>query len=184
MMEAGASGLGLIAPAHSAYLTYLDSSTARWLPSRELPAVFEENPATAALFRGANWWERMKMQLSKAFRPQSPAGNRRGRARGNGIVRDFTWERATTRLIEILSQIDRPVWRWPFRQRERLGNQGIPVIRQTLRQVVNFYQTHTTFGERIGRIGDQRVYSVAARHALDADCRSDDGPGSSMPPGS
>ncbi len=44
MLEAAASGLRLIAPAHSAYLTYLDSSIASMIPSREIPAEDQDNP--------------------------------------------------------------------------------------------------------------------------------------------
>src|SRR5207253_166930 len=55
MMEAAASGLRLIAPAHSAYTAYLDSESATLLNSREVPAAFWGEPATAALFQGANW---------------------------------------------------------------------------------------------------------------------------------
>jgi glycosyltransferase involved in cell wall biosynthesis len=115
MMEAAASGLRLIAPAHSAYPTYLDASTARLLPCREVPAAFEGNPMTATLFRGAAWWEPDEDEtvesIQAAIADQEP---HRAGARER-VLREFTWERVTGRLIEILRALDRPMRRWPFR---------------------------------------------------------------------
>src|SRR5207302_8158459 len=55
MVEAAASGLRLIAPEHNAYLTYLDSSVANLIPSREVPV--ERPDGMNTLFEGANWWK-------------------------------------------------------------------------------------------------------------------------------
>ena len=57
MMEAVASGLVPIAPAHSAYLAYLDATIAHLIPSREVPIAFDDRDELKALFAGANWWE-------------------------------------------------------------------------------------------------------------------------------
>jgi hypothetical protein len=57
MVEAGASGLRLIAPAHSTYLAYLDDATARLVPARRVPAHAAGDAALDALFAGADWWE-------------------------------------------------------------------------------------------------------------------------------
>lgn len=104
MVEAAASGLQLIAPNHSAYTTYLDPSIAHLITSREVPAVFEGGGLIGALFRSANWWEPdedeavMAVQLAIAGRDggKLPARDK--------ILSEFTWEKATRRLIAILDE--------------------------------------------------------------------------------
>jgi len=104
MTEAAASGLTLIAPAHSAYLTYLDASVASLIRCREIPVVHDGEPATVALFQGANWWEPDLDQAIELIRAAiqgraQPASSARER-----IVRDFTWAQSARRLIEILDE--------------------------------------------------------------------------------
>ncbi|MGH7454862.1 MAG: tetratricopeptide repeat protein, partial [bacterium] len=57
MMEAGATGLHVIAPNHSAYMAYLDDSVARMIPAKTTPVKFKMRDGTHKLFRGAKWWE-------------------------------------------------------------------------------------------------------------------------------
>src|SRR5262249_27966748 len=57
MVEAGAAGLALIAPRHSAYPTYLDDTIADLIPTHEIPAVYTGDRQTGAFFEGATWWE-------------------------------------------------------------------------------------------------------------------------------
>ena len=105
MMEAAASGLKLIAPAHSAYLSYLDSSIAKLIPSREIPIAYDGDPATAELFRDARWWEpdiEHAVELIRAAiegrdDTQCPARER--------IVREFTWTHAANQLVQILDEV-------------------------------------------------------------------------------
>jgi glycosyltransferase involved in cell wall biosynthesis len=104
MMEAAASGLKLIAPAHSAYLTYLDASIASLIRSTEIPVAFEGDAATAALFQGAHWWQPDREHAIEYIRDAIE-----GRDVGRGSPRDrivggFTWANATRRLIEILDE--------------------------------------------------------------------------------
>jgi glycosyltransferase involved in cell wall biosynthesis len=104
MMEAAASGLRLIAPDHSAYRAYLDESIATLIPSRETPAIHDGDPATAALFGGANWWtpdhEAAVAAIRGAIRGEdAPAASARDR-----VAMEFTWSRATDRLLDILDE--------------------------------------------------------------------------------
>ena len=116
MVEAAATGLRLIAPSHSAYAAYLDSSVANLIPSREVPAVFDGDAATAALFEGATWWEPDEDAAIACIRAAIE-----GRDGGIGsarqrILTELTWERATRRLIAILAEVEprrrRRFWPW------------------------------------------------------------------------
>jgi glycosyltransferase involved in cell wall biosynthesis len=115
MMEAAASGLRLIAPAHSAYLSYLDPACATLLPSREAPVFFSGDPHTAALFRGANWWEPDEDAAVSAIRAAIDGTDLKTASPRQRILSDFTWGKAAARLIEVLSEIDSPPgrrWFW------------------------------------------------------------------------
>jgi glycosyltransferase involved in cell wall biosynthesis len=108
MMEAAASGLQLIAPAHSAYLTYLDAASATLLPCREIPVVFPGDAATAALFRDACWWEPDEDSAVAAIRAAIENTGPAKASPRDRILNEFTWDKATARLIGILSEFDRP----------------------------------------------------------------------------
>lgn len=105
MVEAAASGLRLIAPDHSAYRAYLSPDTATLIPSREVPARFDGDPALQALFAVANWWEPDVEAAAAAIRRaiDGQDGDRRG-AREQ-VLTHFTWQRSTRRLLEILSEL-------------------------------------------------------------------------------
>jgi glycosyltransferase involved in cell wall biosynthesis len=106
MMEAAAAGLRLIAPQHSAYVAYLDPSVAQMIPSHAVPAVYQHDPALAALFAGASWWAPSEDAAVGAIRRaiegrDTPLGSARER-----VLRDFTWEQATRRLIAMLGEAE------------------------------------------------------------------------------
>ena len=106
MMEAAASGLRLIAPAHSAYLAYLDSSVATLIRSEEVPVVFEGDAATAKLFTGARWWQ---PDLEEAIQYIRAAIEGRDQCRAfprDRILSQFTWEQAARRLVGILEEFE------------------------------------------------------------------------------
>lgn len=105
MVEAGACGLHLIAPDHSAYQSYLTPEIATILPCRTIPAHFDGDPALQQLFAGASWWEPDQDAAMAAIRaaiekprPQpSPAQE---------IIRStLTWEIATDRFLNILDDL-------------------------------------------------------------------------------
>ena len=105
MVEAGAAGLRLIAPDHSAYAAYLDASVATLVPARPIPARFDGSPALARLFHGASWWEPDEDAAAAALRraldgDDTPASSLRDR-----LAAEFTWERAATRLTEVLDAL-------------------------------------------------------------------------------
>jgi glycosyltransferase involved in cell wall biosynthesis len=105
MMEAGAMGLHLIAPKHTAYTAYLDDSVAQMIPSRKVPANFHAGKGIGKLFNGSDWWEPDEAVsaelLDKAIKYGSD-GLAMARLR---IANDFTWERSAKRLIEILEKL-------------------------------------------------------------------------------
>jgi len=105
MMEAGATGLHLIAPKHSAYNAYLDESVAQMIPSKRIPADFNGGEGLGKLFTGSDWWEPNEEAAAnfvhQAIRTTG-VGLSTARAR---IAKEFTWERSATRLIEILEEL-------------------------------------------------------------------------------
>lgn len=106
MVEAAASGLRLIAPNHSAYPTYLDPSVADLIPSREIPAVFPGGGVIGSLFQNANWWEPDE-DAAVGYVQSAIRGKGGGKASPRErILSEFTWERATQRLIAILSEVE------------------------------------------------------------------------------
>jgi len=104
MMEAGASGLALIAPRHSAYTAYLDETIADLVPTREIPAVYNGDPDTAALFEGANWWAPDEDAAAAFLRAAIDRTGTSGGPARSRILRHFTWEQAARRLLDILDE--------------------------------------------------------------------------------
>ncbi len=105
MMEAGACGLHLIAPKHSAYTTYLDSSVADMIPARLIPAKFRWAYGMQKYFQDAQWWlpdETIAGELiAQAVANSSPT---KGPAARSRLAQDYTWSNATARLLDILSE--------------------------------------------------------------------------------
>jgi glycosyltransferase involved in cell wall biosynthesis len=115
MLEAGASGLNLVAPQHSAYSTYLDSSIARFISCRSVPAKYWSDRATAALFEGAEWWEPDPDQAAQIIRSEIDGCSGRNHLARERILANFTWQQATHRLIEILAEVQtEQARRWFF----------------------------------------------------------------------
>ena len=106
MMEAGATGLRLIAPEHSAYTAYLDKSVARMIPSRRIPADFNGGKASLRqLFEGTHWWEPDEEAAADFVRQAiETAGEKLPTARAR-IANDFTWEKSAQGLIKILEKL-------------------------------------------------------------------------------
>jgi glycosyltransferase involved in cell wall biosynthesis len=104
MMEAAATGLALLAPAHSAYTTYLDGSSARLIPARLVPADCGRD-GLGRLFQGAEWWEPDEEAAAEALREAidgRDAGRPRARAR---VAESFTWAQAARRLLAVLEEL-------------------------------------------------------------------------------
>ncbi len=111
MFEAAASGLELIAPEHTAYRHYLDDSVAHLIPAREEPVKYWGDPATAALFEGANWWAPDENVAAQYIRSAIDGHGAQKQSAKSRILTDFTWRTATERLIEILSEAQETRWR-------------------------------------------------------------------------
>jgi glycosyltransferase involved in cell wall biosynthesis len=109
MTEAGAAGLRLIAPDHSAYRAYLDPTVAALIPCRRTPARNPDDPALEALFGGAEWWRPDEDAAGEILARAIAAGGAPGPS-GPGarerLATEFTWERATARLIRILDELE------------------------------------------------------------------------------
>ncbi len=97
MTQAGAMGLTLIAPCHSAYTAYLDGAAAHLIPCSTGPAVDS--------YTGLDWWfpdEAVARDLLAQI-VRDPGAHRRS-ASGH-LLAGFTWEKSAARLIERLSAI-------------------------------------------------------------------------------
>lgn len=105
MMEAGAAGLHLIAPEHTAYTAYLDESVAQMIPSQRIPADFNGGKGLGKLFRGSDWWEPDEEVAAEFVRQAiGTAGEGLPTARER-LARDFTWEQSAKCLIKILEEL-------------------------------------------------------------------------------
>jgi len=113
--EAAACGLRLIVPNHSAYPSYLDSSVASLINSREIPVHWTGDRKTAALFENARWWEPDEDEAAASIRSAIEGRDAGMPTAQSRILQSFTWEKAVRRLREILDELDPPRKRfWPF----------------------------------------------------------------------
>lgn len=107
MMEAAAAGLELIAPRHSAYISYLGEEDARLIPAEPVPAQLEGATGIEdrVLFDGARWWQPDEAAAAEVVRsivrgdgpPRPPP-----RAR---LLSEYTWEKAARRLVELIEEL-------------------------------------------------------------------------------
>ncbi len=105
MTEAAACGLKLIAPDHSAYRAYLDSSVARMIPTRTVPAKCPPELEIAALFDGSYWWQPDEEAAAAHIREVIRIGGEGDPSARERIASQFTWDAAAGRLIEILQRL-------------------------------------------------------------------------------
>jgi glycosyltransferase involved in cell wall biosynthesis len=105
MMEAGATGLALIAPRHSAYPGYLDDTIATLIPARRVAARLGGHAEHAPLFAGAEWWEPDKTAAARAVRDAVSGADRPRRTARARLAAGFTWEQATVRLVAVLREL-------------------------------------------------------------------------------
>jgi glycosyltransferase involved in cell wall biosynthesis len=107
MTEAAATGLRLIAPAHTAYLDYLDSDVAQLIPVRAVPADARPDPWTAELFEGASWWTPDEDAAGQALRNAIDGRDQPAASIRDRLASSFTWPQAGARLVEILTELHR-----------------------------------------------------------------------------
>jgi glycosyltransferase involved in cell wall biosynthesis len=101
MMEAAVSGLSLIAPAHSAYLTYLREDEVHFVPSPLGPTRFDGQLGLEdrVFFDGLQWWhpdEDAAADIIRAIVDGTAPPKRPARER---IAAAYSWEQAASRLL-------------------------------------------------------------------------------------
>jgi len=102
MMEAAAAGLDLIAPQHSAYTEYLDSTVADMIPSKTVPANFRWAYGLQKYFKNTDWWEPDE-ETAEDYIKHIVTGSKRS----NKVdIEKYSWRNATKQLIEILSELE------------------------------------------------------------------------------
>ncbi|MGI9253411.1 MAG: hypothetical protein ACR2J8_06675, partial [Thermomicrobiales bacterium] len=103
MMEAGAAGLRLIAPAHSAYLAYLNDHMATLLPAIRTRADVPEFPVYyQGLVAGSSWWEPDLQATATSIRAAIDGEDRYRRLPREAILREFSWENSASQLLRIM----------------------------------------------------------------------------------
>jgi glycosyltransferase involved in cell wall biosynthesis len=108
MVEAAASGLRLIAPRHSAYTEYLDSSIASLIPATAVRADFRGYGPIAALFVGGRWWLPDETSAAQYIREAIDGRDTHKRPARDRIVSKYNWTNYATRLMEIVEELENP----------------------------------------------------------------------------
>lgn len=102
MSKAGAMGLGLIAPAHSAYLDYLNPSVARMIPATVVPARMPYVDAPYPPFLGLDWWQPDEDAAVAAIQAIIKDCDGVLPDASHHLMANFTWGQATEKLRNIL----------------------------------------------------------------------------------
>ena len=105
MMEAGAMGLHLIAPEHSAYTAYLDESVAQMIPAQRIAADFKGGEGLGKLFKGSDWWEPDEEAAAGFVRQAISATDEELPTARARIADKFTWEQSAKCLLTILEEL-------------------------------------------------------------------------------
>jgi glycosyltransferase involved in cell wall biosynthesis len=105
VLEAGACGLSLIAPNHSAYAACLDPATARLIPSHAVPCTATEGHFTGSPYAGLLWWDPDEDGAVEAIRAAMSGDDTLKGAARDRILRDYTWEQAARRLLSLLGEL-------------------------------------------------------------------------------
>jgi hypothetical protein len=101
MMEAGAAGLHLIAPDHSAYTAYLNSSVADMIPSKKVPTKFRWAQGLHKLFQDTEWWQPDKAIAADYIRQTIDDRNtKKGAIAQSLIIKKFTCKKRHFGLLK------------------------------------------------------------------------------------
>lgn len=103
LSKAGALGLGLIAPAHSAYLDYLDARFARMIPCTTGPAHLPYSREPWEPFFGLDWWEPDEDAASAILSDIIRGHDARLPDASAHLLGNFTWDQAVHKLRHILA---------------------------------------------------------------------------------
>ncbi len=99
MTQAGAMGLRLIAPRHTAYTAYLDDNIATLLPVSPAPA------SSPPPYRGLEWWNPDEDAAADALLRAIAGTDAPQRNPRDKLLAEFGWPQATTRLRAVLRDI-------------------------------------------------------------------------------
>lgn len=103
LSKAGAMGLGLIAPAHSSYLDYLDERFARLIPCTTGPAHLPYSSEPWEPFFGLDWWEPDET-VAAGIISDIIAGRDKALPDASAhLLGNFTWDQAARKLRHILA---------------------------------------------------------------------------------
>lgn len=102
LSKAGAMGLGLIAPRHSAYVDYLDDRVARLIPAAVRPARLPYSEQPYAPFHGLDWWDPDEDAAADILTAIIRGGDTGLPSARDHLVQGLTWGRAADRLLAIL----------------------------------------------------------------------------------
>lgn len=97
MAQAGATGLTLLAPRHSAYTAYLHDGIAHMIPSRVADSYGD--------YSGLQWWEPDEDAAADLV-AQAAAGTLPSRSARRHLLENFGWSRVTGTLIDTLRALD------------------------------------------------------------------------------
>ncbi|NOQ63815.1 MAG: hypothetical protein GQ582_04830 [Methyloprofundus sp.] len=107
MMEAGAAGLHLIAPSHSAYPTYLNSNIADMMTAQPVPAKFFWAHGLHKLYANANWWKPDESVAGDYIWTIVKEGRKnKYNAAKKHIIDNFNWDKASCKLIDIINEVE------------------------------------------------------------------------------
>ena len=106
MMQAGAAGLRLIAPRHSAYLAYLDEDIASLISARPVPARPGYDAWIGDLFSGASWWVPDQDEAVACIRAAIEGRDEPKASARERLAAEFSWEAAAERLLTILEEAE------------------------------------------------------------------------------
>jgi hypothetical protein len=109
MMEAAASGLSLLTPDQPVYRGYLEPCDADWIDCREADVRFDglAGIEDLAYFSGLRWWEPDEANAARLLADVIAAGRRRPPPTRR-MLTEFTWERASLRLLGLLGGLCLP----------------------------------------------------------------------------
>lgn len=108
LSTAGAMGVSLIAPRHSAYLDYLDDRYARLIPATIGPALLPYSDQPFAPFHGLDWWhpdeDAATAILTGIIRGDDRAAGAAPASARDHLSQHFSWGQAAERLLAILDE--------------------------------------------------------------------------------
>lgn len=102
LTRAGAMGVSLIAPRHSAYVDYLDDGVAHLIPAMVRPAHLPYSEQPFPPFFGLDWWDPDEDAAANILTSIIHGGDTGHPSARDHLLQNFTWAGAADRLLAIL----------------------------------------------------------------------------------